>query len=493
MTLPDRLMTFQKTTSAFWGSILASMIALTIPESIDRAMADHPQEVASPEDRTGNFQKGNEINWVSEKLLGVQLPEWAPRLLGAQFTGIYQNMPAFHSPYEGEKSLTFHNHLGHQFTHSYGIYFGSQVARSLQAYLDIELFRGSGISNGLGLGGYVNGDVIRAGSSNLGQGPYIARLYLRYLIPLTEERTEPATPAMDLLPSPDPVERIEIKFGKLTPTDDIDQNRYANNQRTEFLNYAFLYNPAWDYASDTRGYTIGFSASLVKRNWRLTFGSYQVPRTANGYILDRQIYRAREDNIEFSFKPAHFDTVIRLLAYRNAGRMGTYREAMDFGALRKEPPSITGDEKPGREKYGFGLNLEQPLADNGETGLFARAGWSDGRTSIWSYTEADRHLSVGMQVSGTRWRRRDDRFGMAFGVQGLSGQHRHYLAAGGIGMLVGDGKLRYGQEQIFEAYYRIQLCPYLQISPDFQYILNPGYNRDRGPARLYSVRVHLSY
>ena len=434
-----------------------------------------------------------EINdWIS-KLLGVQLPSWAPKLLGAQFNGIYQNMPAFHSPYQGEKSLRFDQGFGREFTHTYGIYFGSQLTRWLQAYLDLEMFRGKGISEGLGLGGYVNGDVIRAGPANLGQNPYLARLYLRYLIPLSEERTSPEEPSMGQLPSSEPTSRIEIKFGRLALTDDMDLNRYANNQRTQFFNYAFLFNTAWDYASDTRGYSQGITVSLIKPSWRLTFGSYQVPTTSNGINLDYQIYRARGDNLELTLKPNKLGTVVRLLAYRNMGRMGSYREALDIAAATSTVPDVHANEQPGRTKYGFGINLEQPLTDNGETGLFARASWSDGHTSTWSYTEADRHISAGMQVSGVHWGRIEDHFGIAYGVNGLATLHKQYLAAGGIGMLIGDGKLNYGLEQVFEIYYRIQLGRYVQISPDFQYIWNPGYNRDRGPVQVYGLRLHLSY
>jgi carbohydrate-selective porin OprB len=297
---------------------------------------------------------------------------------------------------------------------------------------------------------------------------------------------------MDQLPSSEPTSRIEIKLGKLAPTDDMDLNRYANNQRTQFLNYAFLFNTAWDYASDTRGYSRGFSVSLVKPDWRLTFGSYQVPKTSNGYFLDNEI-GAWGDNLELTLKPNRFDTVIRLLAYHNRGRMGKYREALDIARATSTIPDVHADEHRGRTKYGFGINLEQPLTDNGETGFFARAGWSDGHTSTWSYTEADRHLSVGVQVSGVHWGRAEDHFGMAYGVDGLSSIHRRYLAAGGIGMLIGDGNLNYGLEQIFEIYYRIQLGRYVQITPDFQNIWNPGYNRDRGPAQVYGLRLHLSY
>jgi hypothetical protein len=299
---------------------------------------------------------------------------------------------------------------------------------------------------------------------------------------------------MDQLPSRDPTSRIEIKFGRFTPTDDMDLNRYANNQRIQFLNYAFLYNPAWDYASDTRGYSQGISISLIKPNWKLAFGSWQLPTVSNGMNLDWKIYKARGDNLELTLKPNKFGTVVRFLAFRNEGRMGKYQDAL---AIAKEtstiPNVIVLNTQEGHTKYGFGINLEQPITDNGETGLFARAGWSDGHTSAWSYTESDWHLSIGTQISGIHWGRTEDRFGIAYGVQGISNLHKQYLEEGGIGMLVGDGKLRYGMEQVLETYYRIQLGRYIQISPDFQYIRNPGYNRDRGPAQVYGLRLRLSY
>ena len=432
-------------------------------------------------------------DWIPRQL-GVSLPSWAPRMLGVQFTGIYQNMPAFHSPYEGEKSLTFSHAAGHKFSHTYGAYFGSQITDNLQIYADFEMFQGDGVSSGLGLGGYVNGDLIRAGPANLGKQPYLARLYLRYLIPLSDERNEVSEPSMDQLPHRDPSKRIEIKLGRFSPTDDMDQNRYANNQRVQFLNYSFIFNPAWDYASDTRGYSQGMSVSLVQPTWKLTFGSWQLPTLSNGMNLDWQIYKDRGDNLELSFKPNKLGTVVRLLAYRNVGRMGKYGDALDIAELTNTTPDVfVLNKEPGHVKYGFGINLEQPLADNGETGLFFRAGWADGHTTAWSYTEADQHLSIGAQLSGVHWGRPEDHIGIGYGLQGISHLHKKYLEEGGIGMLVGDGALRCGVEQVVEVYYRIQLGKYIQISPDFQYIRNPGYNRDRGPAQVYGLRVHINY
>ena len=283
---------------------------------------------------------------------------------------------------------------------------------------------------------------------------------------------------MDQLPGADPTDRIEIKGGKLSPSDDFDLNRYANNQRTQFLNCDFLYNPAWDYASDTRGYSVGASIALVHPSWRLAFGSYQMPTRANGYVLDDQIYHARGDNLELTIRPTGIGTVVRLLAFRNEGQMGDFREALAAGAATGTTPDVTADTRPGHVKYGVAINLEQPLADDGETGLFARAGWANGTNSTWCYAEVDRDASAGVQVAGSHWYRTDDRFGMAYGVDGLSGSHRHYLEEGGIGMVIGDGALNYGPEQIFEAYYRLQLGRYVQLSPDYQHIVNPAYNRD---------------
>ncbi|MGA2192712.1 MAG: carbohydrate porin [Nitrospirota bacterium] len=420
------------------------------------------------------------------------LPSWCPRVLGLQFNGIYQYVPEFHSPYSGAHSFFADHKPGDDFTEVYGVYLGSRLASTLQAYLDFEMEKGAGVSKADGLGGYTNGDAIRVGSVGLSTGPYVARAYLRYFHPLSTE-TDKAERAQDQFPEEEPVSRLEIKAGKLASTDDFDLNRYANNNRTQFFNYAFLYNPAWDFPADTRGYTYGIVAALDKPAWRLVYGCYMVVTTANGYKFDYDIGRDQSNNLELTVKPGDKGTVVRILGYLTQARMGNYHDAIEKGILTSTTPDIAADEKPGRTKYGIGLNFEQPLADDGDTGIFGRASWNDGHNETFMYTEVDRHISVGGQVSGIHWGRADDRVGIAYAVQGLSPQHKDYLAAGGLGFLLGDGRLNYGLEQITEAYYRIQLGRYVQISPDFQFIQNPGYNKDRGPAEVYSLRVHLSY
>jgi len=445
---------------------------------------------------------------------------WFPKLLGLQFNGVYQNMPPFHSPYEGPHSLApDRRHI--DFTQTYGIYLGSQLTRNLQAYVDTEMFRGDGISYGLGAGGYVNGDVIRAGSSNLPKLPYVARAYLRYYCPLSSEtgKTEPGAcepgqgtvpdrprssgtenveRCMDQIPGEQPVSRWEIKIGKLALTDDFDQNRYADNNRTQFMNYDFLFNTAWDYASDTRGYSFEALAALYQPTWRLLFAIANEPNTQNGANYDwfdkwSDMVRELGYNLEFDFKPNDLGTVVRLLSYFNEGRMGGYGAALALAEVTRTTPNILLVEGVGGTKYGFGLNFEQPLANDGETGIFGRLGWNDAHHETWCYTESDRHASLGLQISGVNWKRPDDRVGIAYGVNGLSNLHQEYLAEGGLGMLLGDGRLDYGYEQVLEIYYRIQLCSWLAISPDFQIIQNPGYNSDRGPVEVYGVRVRVSY
>ncbi len=419
-------------------------------------------------------------------------PEWAPKLLGMQFNGVYQNVPGFTSPYAGLNTFKTDNGRGVDFTQTYGVYIGSQVVSNLQTYLDIEWFRGNGVSDGVGLGGYINGDVIRAGSSNLPKEPFIARLYLRYVLPLSPE-TEKIERGMDQLPGYQPVSRWEVKAGKLTLTDDFDLNRYANNSRTQFLNYDFLYNTAWDYASDTRGYSYGIVSALVQPEWRLAFAVFMEPNTGNGADFDFVETRELGYNLELTLKPNDAGTVLHLLTYFNESRMGNYDQALALGRSTSTTPDLLLVEKQGGTKYGFGVNFEQPLADGGETGIFSRLGWNDGTNETWAYTESDRHASLGLQVSGGHWGRQEDRFGLAYGINGLSSQHRDYLAAGGSGILLGDGKLNYGPEQALETYYRIQIGQYAQLSPDFQYIRNPGYNHDRGPAEVYSLRLRMNY
>jgi carbohydrate-selective porin OprB len=266
------------------------------------------------------------------------------------------------------------------------------------------------------------------------------------------------------------------------------------------MNWSLWENTAWDYAANTRGYTDGFVFGYISPDWSLKYGVYRMPVLANGQTLESSFSKARGENLELTLSPWKTGTIVRLLAYRNTARMGIYRDALASAAANHTTPDVVADDQEGRRKYGYGLNVEQPITDAGETGAFLRLGWNDGKTESFAFTEVDQHASLGAQISGIHWQRTDDRLGAAMVVEGLSGPHRDYLAAGGSGFLLGDGQLHYAREQILEMYYRAQITwsygqfpVRLQLGPDFQYIRNPGYNKDRGPASFWALRFHLEY
>ncbi len=420
----------------------------------------------------------------------IRLPAWLPRVLGAQATVIDQGVLPFHNPYRDANS--FKANGDNQISQTYGLYLGSQLTTRLQFYFDVEMFQGAGISNATGLGGLPNGDVIRQGSVQLAKTPYVARAYLRYILPLSPESAR-AERAMDQLPGPEPVRRLELKVGKFAANDDFDQNHYANSTRTQFLNWSLWNDTAWDFAADTRGFSYGILLAWVTPEWTARVGSFMMPTVANGNTLDDHIWNARGDNVELTLRPGRWGTVIRILGYVNQARMGIYRDALATARQTGGTPDIAKDDHPGRIKWGGGINLEHPLVDDGETGVFARLGWNDGTTETFAFTEVDRLASIGLQLSGVHWRRPRDVLGIAYAFDGLAPEHRHYLERGGAGFVLGDGKLNYALEQILEVYYRVQLFRHVQTSLDYQFVQNPGDNRDRGPAHIIAGRLRVSF
>jgi high affinity Mn2+ porin len=413
---------------------------------------------------------------------------WEPQYLGVQLTSITQHLDPFRSEYSGPHSLP--NSGGQDETDTWGIYFGANLTPVFQAYLDLEMARGNAPGKGFGLGSLSDGDLIRISNVNLGEEPYVARAYVRYTVPLGGNPQSVGRGigqvAMPLAP-----ERIELKAGKFALIDEFDANRYANSTRTQFISWSLWNNTAWDYASDTRGYTNAVSVTWISPQLEVRFAEAQVVTLPNGIVFDQDLAHAHSENLEVTFRTGTWGPVVRVLAFENFARLGDYREAINLAKASGTIPDITATEKPGREKYGFGLNLEQPLAAHGETGMFLRLGWNDGATEDFMFAEVDQLASLGLQVCGCHWGRETDRMGIATAVGGLSQVHRDYLAAGGIGFIVGDGGLNYGEEMVSEVYYRVQIGRHVQLSPDYQYYVNPGYNRDRGPAQVIGVRLRV--
>ena len=418
-----------------------------------------------------------------------------PQLVGAQYTGVLQHQSSLNSPYSGPLSLLADGDT--QPSHTFGFYAGWAITDWAQYYFDAEKFMGAGVSHATGLGGLTNGDVVREGGNNLSKRFYVARNYLRLMLPLAPGITR-VERAQDQLAGSEAATRLELKYGLMAVNDEFDKNRYAGSTRTEFMNWSLWNNTAWDYAANTRGYTNGFVLSYISPGWALRYGEYLMPKFANGQPLELSWARAHGQNLELTLSAWTTGTVLRLLAYQNKAHMGDYRQALAIAAMTGGMPDVIATEQNGRKKTGFGVNVEQPLADSGDTGVFVRVGWNDGKPESYAFTEVDRLISAGGELSGAHWSRGEDRFGVAIGINALSAPHRQYLAAGGAGFLLDDGHLNYAPERIFETYYRLQLPQVagklrMQLSPDFQFIRNPGFNHDRGPVRFAGLRFHLEY
>lgn len=409
--------------------------------------------------------------------------EPGPQLLGAQATFIQQWLRPFASPYAGTNSLDGTGDAA--LTDTYGAYTGTGLWKGGELYLDVEMARGRGVSHTVGLGGLTNGDSIREGSGDLGSGPYLARLFLRQTFGFGGG-TEDLARGMDQLPVTVDRVRLVVTAGKFAANDLFDTNLSADNARSQFMNWALFDNAAWDFAADTRGYSKGVAVTFHTPGWEITAGSLQMPLQANGNDLDPELSKARGDNLQLALTPEGTGFAAKLLLYENHARMGHYDEAV--ATANGGTPDITATRKPGRVKKGLALNLEQRLTE-GWT-VFFRGGWSDGHQESFAFAEVDMAASLGFAAKGFG---KDDAWGVAVADNRLSASHAAYLAAGGLGFVLGDGRLTYGHERIAEAYYRWQPTPWLALSPDLQRAANPGYNRDRGPATVYGLRLRLSY
>ena len=413
---------------------------------------------------------------------------WNRFWVSAQANFIRQQHSAFPALYSGQNS--FQPEKEHATSRVETLYTGFQITNELEILFDIESAGGAGLSNALGIAGFPNVDVVR--NPSLSENPYVSRVMLHYTIPLSKETTE-ATRNPLALASIVPVRRLELRLGKLSTVDFFDLNSVGSDSHNQFMNWAVVNNGAFDYAADTRGYTYGFVAEYYDKAWAARFGEMLMPTVANGITLDWDIARARGENFEVEYHPTLLprrSSVVRALAFLNHANMGSYREAIDGYLSGADPvPNIALYREQGRVKYGFGLNAEQELTRT--LRVFGRLGWNDGANESYAYTEIDRTAEIGADFRGKAWHRSKDKVGAAFVVNGLSGDHRRYLALGGLGFILGDGGLYYGLEEIFETYYTVHVWRGISVAADYQHVQNPGYNQDRGPTSIVSFRLHI--
>lgn len=414
--------------------------------------------------------------------------------IAGQANFIGQAHPNFHSPYEATNSFRAGGEEKASFVGT--LYTGLQPHRNLRYntdfLFDVESAGGRGLSQALGLAGFTNLDVVR--NPNLGSTPYVARAEIHQTIGLTDKMVPPDRTYLSLATKV-PVRRFDIRIGKMSLPDVFDINDVGSDSHLQFTNWTIDNNGAWDYAADTRGYTVGGVLEYDDRSWSARYGIFAMPTVANGLDLDWAFSRARAQNMEFELDRSlihgrHGAT--RILAYVNNAHMGLYRDAVVAYLNGTDPtPDITRHEKFGAAKYGFGWNNEQDLT--GSLRIFSRFGWDEGQHESFAYTEDDQTVSFGGDYNLSRWRRPDDKFGVAFVSNAIKKDHQRYLALGGLGFILGDGHLNYGRENIEEAYYNRHIRSGLFGAIQLTHIDNPGYNRDRGPVWVPGLRLHVDF
>jgi len=406
-----------------------------------------------------------------------------------QNTTIYQYHPTFKAVYSGVNSLSSNAESPVSVTATLSL--GAKLWKGASVYYNAEMGGGSDFSQARGIAGFTNGEVYRV--SDATPKIYTARLFFKQIFALSDNMQK-VEDGVNQLPGNMPDSYISISLGKFSIMDFFDDNKFSHDPRTQFYNWALMGNGAWDYPADTRGYTSGVVAELVKPKWALRLSSVMVPTTANGAVMDKDILHANSEAVEFEhqYKMGNQTGVVRLMSFITMGGMGNYKEALAWGTTRNSAPAIDSTHAVGRTKFGFGINVEHNVNEN--VGLFLRSSWNDGRNETWAFTEIDRALSLGVQLNGNLWKRNNDKLGLAILANGLSNSHRDYLKAGGYGFIIGDGHLNYQPEMITELYYSLKVKNYpIWFSPDYQFIVNPGYNKDRGPVHAFGVRTHVEF
>lgn len=410
--------------------------------------------------------------------------------LSGQVNFIFQTHPDFHADYSGLHSLSpdYQKATSRIMT----LYTGVRLNDSTEFLVDIEEAGGSALSLGFGLAGNTDLDIVR--NPLLSKAPYLGRGMIHKVFALSKDKIENERSFLSLFDEL-PRRRLEIRFGKFSLPDFFDVNSVGSDTHFQFSNWSVDNNGAWDYAADTRGYTVGLVADYEDRNWGFRFAEGLMPKVANGIDLVYRPWQVHAENWEYELRRGILPKkagVVRLLAYTNYANMGIYREAIAQFEEGLDPvPEITNHPWHITRKYGFGINLEQNLTRNFTA--FARWGWDNGKTESFAYTEIDSTFDQGLGANGALWHRKQDRAGIAFVSNGIKKDHQVYLADGGIGFLLGDGGLSYGRENIVESYYTAHVWRGIYIAPGVQHINNPGYNRDRGPVVVPSFRAHVEF
>ena len=418
--------------------------------------------------------------------------------LHVQNTDIVQGYPGFHSQYSGPNSLPAGGETRE--TVSLDLMAGVRLWPGAEAHVDGLMWQGFGVANSLGVEGFPNGEAFRLGT-DVPNGA-ITRLFIRQTIGLGGDQETVQDDDFDLSGSKD-VSRLTITIGRFSAKDIFDNNAYANDPRTQFMNWGLTANEAWDYPADAIGFTTGLAIELNRPNWTLRYGFFQVPGIQNDLTAEDSAFKwpytspssdgpflkawAMVTELERRYTISNHPGTIRFLAFLNRANMANYSAATIL--LQNNESFLLA--RSYRYKYGFGLNWEQEIVKN--ISVFSRLGWNDDREEGWMFSDVGYAASLGLSVNGGFWHRPDDTFGLAGVINGISKSEQQFFQAGGTGILAGDGNLSYSPEKILETYYDFKIWESIHGALDYQFVADPAFNRDRGPVSVFAARIHWEF
>lgn len=407
--------------------------------------------------------------------------DWA---LHGQATFLEQFHPAFRSPYGGDSSM-FAGAQGRE-TFDATAYAGVRPWDGAEAWADFEMDQGFGLSGTQGIAAFPSGEAYKIGSST----PYfrLQRLFLRQVIDLGGD-SQDVEGAANQLAGKRTADNVTITLGKFAVGDVFDTNAYAHDPRADFMSWALIDGGGFDYAADAWGYSYGGAVEWSQDAWTLRGGFFALSRVPNGTELDTSFRQFELDSeLERRYSMGGEDGKIKLLLFMNQGDMGSYNDALTLAAATHATPS-TKLVRQYRSRPGGVVNVEQGLT--GDLGVFLRASMNDGSQEAYEFTDMNRSLAAGLSLKGARWDRKDDTIGLAFETSAISHAAQAYFAAGGQGVLIGDGRLpHYEDEKMLEAYYQAALFKGVAVTLDYQLVANPAYNADRGPVSVLGLRLH---
>ena len=422
---------------------------------------------------------------TAEEAAQIEPEMWA---IHGQMTVVTQGHPGFSAAFSGPNSLKSTAQVRE--TVDATLYTGIRPWRGAELWVNPEIDQGFGLSATLGVAGFPSGEAYKVGAWN--PYPRIPRVFLRQTIDLGGE-AERLDPGLNQLGGTQTANRLVFTLGKFSVVDVFDTNKYAHDPRGDFLNWSIIETGTFDYAADAWGYTYGAAAEWYQDWWTIRSGLFNLSKIPNSKALETAVFDQYQFDQEFEERHDLFGEPgkVEVLGFLSHGRMGSYTEATQIASQSGMPADIAAVRR-GHNRSGVSLNLEQQIAE--DFGVFARAGWSQGRLEAFDFTDIDKTVSFGLSVHGKRWDRPDDTVGLAFAVNDASAAAKRFFAAGGLGILVGDGRLlRSGPESIVEAYYNFAVFKGAALTLDYQFVNNPAYNRDRGPVSIFGIRAHAEF